>query len=159
MDDINKTNDIKKIVKTWLDETGWKYQEDDDSPIIRSGMAGKFSTFNVFFVCDEEKQVLQAVALTLFRIPEAQRREVAEFMARINYHLLLGSLKMDMSDGELRYEVAIDVEDGVLTPAMVQHCCMSACTSFDRSFPHVMSIIYGGKTAEEAFVAWREAAP
>lgn len=150
-------NNIKQITKQWLDDTGWKYQEDDESPIIRSGMAGKNSTFNVFFVCDEEKQVLQTVALTLFRVPENLRREVAEFMARVNYFLLLGSLKMDMSDGELRYEVAIDVEDGVLTPPMVQHCCISACTSFDKSFPHVMSIIYGGKTAEEAFNEWKQA--
>lgn len=148
-------NNIKEITLQWLREDDWKYQEEPESSIIRAGVGGKNLSFNLVFICEEEKQVFQVVALTQVRIPENFRREVAELMTRINYSLLLGSLKMDMDDGELRYEVAIDVEDGCLTPCMVKRCSLTACCSFDKAFPHLMSIIYGGKTAEEAFLSWK----
>ena len=148
-------NDIKNITLQWLDEDEWRYQVDPESSIIHAGVGGKNTSFHLAFICEQEKQVFQVVAQTQLHVPEAFRNEMAVLLVKMNYCLLLGSIKMDMKDGELRYEVAIDVEDGVLTPTMVKRCTLTACYSFDKAFPHLMSLIYGGKTADEAFHMWR----
>ena len=149
-------NDIKEITLQWLKEDEWRYQEDADSSIVHAGVGGRNTSFHLAFICEQEKQVFQVVAQTQLRVPDAFRLEMAELITRINYCLLLGSIKMDMKDGELRYEVAIDVEDGVLTPTMVKRCTLTACYSFDKAFPYLMSLIYGGKSAKEAFHEWKE---
>jgi len=42
--------------------------------------------------------------------PEQHRIKLAEFMTRANYGMNLGCFKIDVSDGEMYFEVSVDVE-------------------------------------------------
>ena len=85
-------------------------------------------------------------------IPEKNRAAVSEYLTRVNYTLLLGNFQMDLSDGELSYKsVGVFEEESGLPDSVVTRLTYVGFNMFDKYIPGVFSIIYGGRTAEEAF--------
>jgi len=76
----------------------------------------------------------------------ASQKEIpipAEAITRINYQVGFGALEMDFSDGELRHAVAIDVEEGVLSPKMVDNMLGCAFVTMDRYHDAIMRVAFG----------------
>lgn len=85
-------------------------------------------------------------------VPEKSRAAVSEYITRVNYTLLLGNFQMDMSDGELSYKtVGVFEEETGLEDTVVTRLTYVGFNMFDKYMPGVFAIIYGGKTALEAF--------
>ena len=85
-------------------------------------------------------------------IPEKNRAAVSEYLTRVNYTLLLGNFQMDLSDGELSYKsVGVFEEESGLPDSVVTRLTYVGFNMFDKYIPGVFAIIYGGRTAEEAF--------
>lgn len=85
-------------------------------------------------------------------IPEKMRKEVSEYITMVNYELLLGNFQMDFIDGELSYKaVAAFEEDYGLADMTVIRLTYVGFNMFDKYIPGVFSIIYGGKSPQEAF--------
>ena len=59
---------------------------------------------------------------------------------------------MDLSDGELSYKsVGVFEEESGLPDSVVTRLTYVGFNMFDKYIPGVFAIIYGGRTAEEAF--------
>lgn len=85
-------------------------------------------------------------------IPEKNRAAVSEYLTRVNYTLLLGNFQMDLSDGELSYKsVGVFEEESGLPDSVVTRLTYVGFNMFDKYIPGVFAIVYGGRTAEEAF--------
>lgn len=85
-------------------------------------------------------------------IPEKNRAAVSEYLTRVNYTLLLGNFQMDLSDGELSYKtVGVFEEETGLLDSVVTRLTYVGFNMFDKYIPGVFAIVYGGRTAEEAF--------
>ena len=85
-------------------------------------------------------------------IPEKNRAAVSEYLTRVNYTLLLGNFQMDLADGELSYtSVGVFEEESGLPDSVVTRLTYVGFNMFDKYIPGVFAIIYGGRTAEEAF--------
>lgn len=85
-------------------------------------------------------------------IPEKNRAAVSEYLTWVNYTLLLGNFQMDLSDGELSYKsVGVFEEESGLPDSVVTRLTYVGFNMFDKYIPGVFAIVYGGRTAEEAF--------
>jgi hypothetical protein len=67
---------------------------------------------------------------------------VAEFFARANYGMVVGNFELDMTDGELRYKVAVDVESLELTNTFFKNMAYTAVVTMDRYLPGIMKVLY-----------------
>ena len=66
--------------------------------------------------------------------------------------LLLGNFQMDMSDGELSYKsVGVFEPEQGLADSIVTRLTYVGFNMFDKYMPGVFAILYGGKSAAEAF--------
>lgn len=74
--------------------------------------------------------------------PEGRRKEVLEFLSRINYGTALGGFIMDVETGDIFYKVAFDVEDGMLSTAMVRNMMTAAASTVDYYYPALVSVMY-----------------
>jgi len=86
------------------------------------------------------------------RIPAKRRSSVCEFLTRLNWDLPFGSFQMDLSDGEVIYQSAIDVEDGVLSTTMVGNMVSDAIRAVDKNFPGLMAVTFAGILPADAIV-------
>jgi hypothetical protein len=85
------------------------------------------------------------------RVPEEQRVRVAEFIARVNYTLLLGLFDMDLSDGEVRFKIIHRNVEGVCnSPRLITTFFGIALQMMDKYFPGMMKVTYAGMSPEQA---------
>ena len=84
------------------------------------------------------------------------RLAVAEYITRANYGLRIGNFELDFDDGEVRYKSSLDFESVELTPGLIRNTIYPAVQTMDRYLPGVLSVVFGGKSAEEAIAAIEE---
>ena len=145
---------IKEIVKAFFQDADWNYEDVNDE-IIRSGIKGAESDFDLVFHCEEEQQTLVLIGLKTNLIPEAFRPQAAELLTRANYILNLGSYGMDYSDGEFRFRIGLDVEDGKLSIAMVRNITFITCRMLEQMYPCIMKLVYGNGDINTLFEEWK----
>jgi hypothetical protein len=84
------------------------------------------------------------------KIPKNKHLQIAEFLTRANYGLLLGNFEMDFNDGEVRYKTSIVAGDNELDFPVIKRMVYSNLSTIDDYFPAIMKVIYGGISAKEA---------
>lgn len=137
-------------VVAFLREDQWRYEEIPGESAVRFGFTGKNARYDCFGRVNEDHEIFVFYTIIPLRVPESQRLEIAELLARINYGLNIGNFEMDMNDGEIRYKTSIDVEGGELAPRMVETLIAVNISTTDRYFPCFTDVMYAGTDPAEA---------
>ena len=136
----------------WFESEGWPLDRHDHESWFRSAFAGSSATIGLVGQVREDLEIALLYSVPPLRVPEERRREVAEFLTRANYGLLIGNFELDMEDGEVRYKTGMDVEGAELTPSLIAGMVRANCATADRYFPGLVAIVHGGASAIEAIV-------
>lgn len=91
---------------------------------------------------EEQEQVLIHSTLP-DAVPADRRVEMALFLTRANFGLVIGSFELDLSDGELRYKTSVDVEGSELTDAMIDRLMTANVATFDQHLPSIRAVLDG----------------
>ena len=131
------------------DSGGWKFDQIDDSK-LRVPVKGKNGAW--LSIAQVFEQIDRAACYSFFptNVPAEKYPEMAEYLTRANWDLLLGNFEMDYSDGELRYRTSIDVEGERLSPNLVKQMVYENFATTDKHFPGIMKILYGDTPVVEA---------
>ncbi len=143
---------IMDTVVEHFDVAGLHYELVPDEDVLESGLCGDNGAFPLRFITNEEDDVLILIMSAEARIPAKRRSSVCEFLTRLNWDLPFGSFQMDLSDGEVIYQSAIDVEDGVLSTTMVSNMISDAIRAVDNNFPGLMAVTFAGILPADAIV-------
>lgn len=111
------------------------------------------ATPGVRFICRMiNPQTLLFYTILPMNIVQTHRTAIMEYLTRVNYHLLMGNFQIDLTDGELSYKVTgvFEPESGLTAPVVLRLTYIGF-NMFDRYLPGVFAILYGGKTAQQAF--------
>ncbi len=141
---------LMDAVTAFLKQDGWPYEMMEGDTVARVQFQGDNAQFTCYAQTRED--VGQFVFYSLFPvgIPEHKRHEVAEFITRANYDMVLGNYEMDFDDGELRYKTSIDVEGSQLTPELIKPVLYANVLMMDQYLPGVMSVIYADASPQAA---------
>ena len=140
---------IAQAIETLFSREGWKIQKRDERSYT-FGFRGRNNSYNFVARIGERNNTLCVYAIMPMQAPSEKLFEVAEFLHRANYGLILGNFEMDFRDGEIRYKVSIDIEDNQPNPDHINNMIDCALAMSDRYCPGVGAVIYAGKSAEEA---------
>ncbi len=147
-------NENAKVVKEFLDNDDWHYDErnDDESVVFYGGIGGLEGPYATvkFLLTVTDNDIQNFVfypASALKKLPE-----MAEFIARINYKLRFGAFEMDYNDGEIRYHLAYPAK--VLTgddgKEFVKRLLVLPVQMVDRYSKGVVGILGGFLDAQKA---------
>jgi len=139
-----------EAVVDYLTEDDWKFNVVKDDTALMLSFRGETGSWQCFATVDEEKQWFTFYSILPSNVPEEKRVEIAEFITRANYGLVVGNFEMDYADGEVRYKTSVDVEGGELTPKMIENLMRANLMTMDRYFPGVMGVLYGDRDPAEA---------
>lgn len=137
-------------VVAFLQEDDWRYEEIPGELAIRFSFSGKNARYECFGQANEDHEIFVFYTLLPVRVPEEQRLNIAELLARINYGLNIGNFELDMNDGEIRYKTSIDVEGGELSIRMAETLIAVNISTTDRYFAAFTDVLYGGVVPLEA---------
>ena len=129
---------------SFFDEDDWKYSVVEEDTILRLGFSGKNGNWQCYAQAKEEAEQCTFYSICPVKTPEGKRLEMAEFITRANYGLILGNFELDFDDGEIRYKTSIDVEDDRLSSALMKHLVYANILTMDQYMPGIMAVLYAG---------------
>ncbi len=145
-----------EAVVDYLTEDDWKFNVVKDDTALMLSFRGEAGSWQCFATVDEEKQWFTFYSILPSNVPEEKRVEIAEFITRANYGLVIGNFEMDYADGEVRYKTSVDVEGGELTPKMIENQMRANLMTMDRYFAGIMGVLYGDRDPAEAIAEMEE---
>ena len=138
-----QSNTILSTIIQYYEEDNITFRQSDDF-CVQAGFRGQNGNYDLYAQAHEEQQRALFVSIFPTKVPEAKRLDVAEFLTRANYGLILGNFEMDLKDGKVRYKTSVDLEDGHLTVKMVNRLVMTNLSMMDKYLPGLMSVVYAG---------------
>lgn len=137
-DALNDTP-IVNYLKQYFDEQHWHYthyrpkssgsdnnnNDSQQSHYLSFRMRNKNLDCGYLFRVQEHNNLLAVYGILPFLIPESHQSAAMLLITQINYDMLIGNLEMDVSDGEIRYKNAIDVEAVGMDDTTIEHLLQS----------------------------------
>jgi hypothetical protein len=142
-----------EAVGKFMEDDGWHPQTLDENYVYRAYFVGHNGEVTCFAQVRVDLEQFIFYVVMPVRAPAQVRLAVAEYLTRANYGLRIGNFEMDFDDGEVRYKSSLDFEGVELTSGLIRNTIYPAVQTMDRYLPGVLSVVFGGKSAEEAIEA------
>ena len=126
---------ILDAVGRFLDQDDWPHNLIDGRAVYKTGFEGKNGQFTCY--AQERTEQDQFVFYSVFpvRAPENRIPDVAEFVNRANYGMIIGNFELDYNDGEIRYKTSVDVEEVDIVEPLIRHLIYANVLTMDKYFP------------------------
>ena len=141
--------ELAVLVETYLNSQNWKFGYNADRGLFTLNMSTKNFTGSRVVIQINDDSII-AYAIAPINVPEEKRQAACEFIARANYGLKVGTLEMDMNDGEIRNRTYIIAKDALPNLADVEKCVDFSFLVLDRYGKGLLPMIYGNLTPEAA---------
>jgi hypothetical protein len=135
---------ILDSIGKFLAADDWPYSLMEGRTVYKTGFEGKNGQLTCY--AQERSDQDQFVFYSIFpvRSPVERTVEVAEFITRANYGMIIGNFELDYSDGEIRYKTSVDVEEVDMVEPLIRHLIYSNVLTMDKYFPGLMRVLYAG---------------
>lgn len=144
------TSALSKVVR-YLKKEDWKFSVSPDRNLVHMGVGARNGTFNIAIAATEEEKIVVVYVIAPIKVPEGIKRiNVADFITRANYGLIVGNFEMDFADGDLRYKSSVQFKGGVLSDQMIEDLLGKSVSTMDHYFTGLMKVIYSDTSASEA---------
>jgi hypothetical protein len=141
---------LAKAVESFLQQEEIHYEPTETVGAFKSGFSNENGFFPSFIEASDAKRTIRVCTLVPLRVPRAKRVRVAELVARINEHLVLGHFELGMDSGVAAVETSILLGDSELHPDVMQHLLYANWWAMERYFPPVCRVVIGKATPKRA---------
>jgi hypothetical protein len=141
---------VYDLLMGFFERDGWQCHRLEAYNAIEMGVAGDNGNYRMVALVDTERSIVRFLTFVEGRVPETRRREVMEFLTRANYGLLLGNFELDLSDGEVRFKCALDVEESELSYKQYHNMLYVSLATMDRYYPGLQRVVQGSADAAAA---------
>lgn len=136
----------------FLTEDGWYFVVDEAETALKTSFSGKNGEFSCLARALEDRHQFVFTSDLPVMVPEAQRAELAAFITRANYGMLMGAFELNLDSGEVHFRTGVDMEDVPPTAALIRNVIYVNVLTMDKYFPGLMRVIYGGIPAAQAIL-------
>ena len=127
----------------------WPYLTVDDQPALTMNFEGQNARWPCYAQVQPEQQQFIFYSLCPINVPEDKRADVAEFLTRTNYGLIIGNFELDLDEGTVRYKTSFDSEGVLLTPALFRNTVYPNIAMMDQYLPDLFALIYSEEASDE----------
>jgi hypothetical protein len=122
-----------ETLKQYLERFGWKHYQARDEPAEKEGIihtgwhsSAKDDTFHLFIDPMVEKKclafrVVQVAKAPMDSTPPDRLADLLLLLGWVNYHIILGKLSYDVSDGEIRLSIDLPIDENTFTFEQFDH--------------------------------------
>jgi len=139
----------------------WPFSPEEEEPIVRTAYQGQNGQWVCYAKAREAAQQYVFYSICPVMATESKRVEIAEFLTRANYGLIIGNFEMDFNDGEIRYKSSLDVEglpldtpeDSPWSLSLLKQMIYANVLTMDKYLPGIMKVIYSDEAPEDAITS------
>ena len=124
---------------------------------FRLRFSGNNGDYNMFAQAAEDPGHVMVFTYCPVRVPENRRMQVADYINRVNYDLVIGCLEMDPADGEVRSRSSAPVGPGEPGPSVLGPLFDSTFYMIDNWLPGLLRVAFGSADPAIAYQAMLDA--
>ena len=147
---------IVDYLKQYFNKKEWHYShyrpatnDKQQSHHLFLRMQNKQLDCGYLFRVQEKNNLLAVYGILPFLIPESHQSAAILLITQINYDMLIGNLEMDISDGEIRYKNAIDIEAIGIDENIIEHLLQSVIAMTTVTHEIFSDLVNNQNPAEE----------
>jgi hypothetical protein len=138
---------IQEAVTAYIEARDWPYTTDERGVVSFPGF-GSNGAWTVYLAPREDDEQILVHSVVPEDAPVERRRDLALFLTRANFGLVLGNFELDLDDGELRYKTSIDVEDVEIVDKLIDNLVLANVATTDRYLPGIRAVLAGADPAK-----------
>lgn len=144
---------LLQVVLQELSDLGWRHdvQEETERTLVTTRVSLEHATVQIVFDINKARERFGLFVYAPLHIPEASRHEVMIYLTRANYRIYLSKFEFDLRDGELRVVSTVIPAESRLSVQMVRRMRADALRVMDDYLPGMLAIVYGHRSADEAW--------
>lgn len=131
---------IEQLISFFCKED-WSFSKEQGQSALRLAFAGDHGQWNCLAKTLEDQRQFIFYSISPLSASQSRLPEVAEFITRINYGLIIGNFELDFKDGEIRYKTSIDVEGIALTNTLIEQLVYTNVLTMDKYLPGIKGVI------------------
>lgn len=143
-------NKIFEVVYNLFEEDDWNFEVIKDGEALKLEVSAENGNYKCHAIADEETQTFRFYSIAPIKVPQFKRKEIADFIARANYGLILGNFELDMDDGEVRFKTSSYQSNMPLNFEVCKRLVYLNVKTLDDYFLGIMKVTYGDAYPEEA---------
>jgi hypothetical protein len=148
-ENIDSQNIFEAMVK-FFTKDDWQYTKIQGEPTLQMAFSGNNGRCNCYAKAREQQQQFVFYSICPFKVEEDKILNIAEFITRANYGMIIGNFELDFNDGEIRYKTSIDVEGGKLSFTLIKNMVYANVTMMDEYLPGIINVVENKMTPIEA---------
>ncbi len=134
--------------RNYLEKNEWNFEVLSDHSTIALGFEGVNGEWHCMIQTRELEEQMIFYSSLSENISSNRIETMMRFITMANYRLVVGNFELDVTDGELNYKTALDLESVTLNNDMIRNIIHTNLATFDRHLPGVQIILNGGSTEE-----------
>ncbi len=128
----------------------WVFDRPGDGELIAEA-SGAWCNYRIWFTWQEDSGGLTLSCALDSKLPKQSVNKVHSLLALVNEKLWLGHFDINSEDGSVVFRHSLLLSEGVGTSAEhLQQLLDIAINECDRFYPAFQSVVWGGKTAQDA---------
>jgi hypothetical protein len=135
-------------VVAYLRDREIQYVVDPNGLVVGFSGASETAAWNVYIATLEPERQVLVHSILEEHVPEDRRTDVALFLTRANFGIILGNFELDLDDGELRYKTSVDVDGDHLSEALLDNIVAGNVAMFSRYLAGIDAVIAGRDVAD-----------
>ena len=141
---------LAEAVQTFLECEEIKFKHTEYTGVFKFGLIGEHGYFQGYIATDEDKGTVRVKTLAPLVVPQSKRPQAAELLARINQHLALGVLELDMDSGTVACRTSIVLGESNLHHDVMEHLLYANWHVMDWFFPAINAVVFADVSPKEA---------
>lgn len=142
-------SDIFDQAMAFFNEEGWPVHVLDEDRVIQTQFRGDNGQWVCYTQVNQEKNQLVFYSVCSNNTPEEKRVNMAEFLTRANFGIIIGNFELNFADGQVRYKTSLDVEDTDINAALIKNLVYANVTLMNYYFSGIMKVIYSDLTPSQ----------
>ena len=145
---------ILESISEFLDDDGWNFESFTDDGVLRARFAGANAEWEVIIIAREkQEQAIFYSHVDESATPEHRRREMCEFLNRLNNRTVYGAFEMDMRDGETMFRTALDLQDVDINDKLIRNALYTNLGTMERYHGSLIAIMKDDMVSAEVALA------
>ncbi len=141
---------ILEMVSKFFEEDNWQFEKLEGESALGMGFHGDHGEWSCYALVREAQKQFIFYSVNPLETPEDKHLQMAEFLTRANYGMMVGNFELDFADGEVRYKTSIEAEVTNLNSALIKTMVYTNVRMMDKYLPGLMSVIYGDLSPTDA---------
>jgi hypothetical protein len=128
---------------TWLTEEGWEPQPIEGKFAFWARYASTEDVLTCYFQIFVEREQYVFYAVPTLKVPTGKRKDIAEFIIRVNHGMRIGNFDMDFETGELNFKSSINFRGELLSVGFIEGAIGPSIEAIDLYLPGIVNVIQG----------------